>query len=310
MALVPALAARVAAVGGAAARGSSAGGAGGGGGGAAAASAAAQPPPPLLDARASEAALRGVLSVAMNLSHQNPRGSEALLRAGALPACASLLSALVCEEEEGGDAAVVVVSRRRLLRRADLVGVALGVVINVASSCGAELVGGFIAADGGGGGGAAAAAPGPSELERVLVGVLLRASEARGGGNGGTDGAPPSGSSASAAAASAEASIVEAYAAIALGFLVVGDVRESGGGSGKRRLGPRGPALLQLLADASGGGGGDGSGDGKEAEAAARLALVVRRCLAFYVRAGAITEASRVTMATMLMALEAQSPEA
>jgi len=294
MALVPALARRVAVAAAAAGgRGSSAGGTAGG------ADAAAPPPPPpsllALDPRACEAALRGVLSVAMNLSHQNPRGSEALLRAGALPACASLLSALLVVGGGGDDATTAVVSARRLVCRADLVGVALGVVINVASSC--------AGAGGGLGGDKADEAYPPSDLERVLIGVLRAAAElGGGGGEGGGNGNGNGTDAPQQQLPSAEASIVEAYAAIALGFLVVGDVRAPG-------LSARGPALLRLLA-AQGGGGGEGGGEGGDksaasaAAAAARLSRIVRRCLAFYVRAGAITEASRETMARMLLALE------
>ena len=136
---------------------------------------------------------------------------------------------------------------------------------------------------------------------RVLVLVVGWAAAELGGG-GGEGGGNGNGNGTDAPQQqlpSAEASIVEAYAAIALGFLVVGDVRAPG-------LSARGPALLRLLAAQGGGGGGGGEG-GEEAAAAAsaaRLSRIVRRCLAFYVRAGAITEAGRETMARMLLALE------
>lgn len=259
-----------------------------------------------VDQEQPRAALHALLSVMMNLIHDNKQGGALLCSMGGMDIAADTYSRLLLPSAGSQDSLCEAV-----LKHLELVSVSLGVLMNLVSNEPQHSK--QLAAAGGAAGGSSSS--GVSSFVWLLctvmsaLGQLLQhyneaeeaGSAAARGAAAAAAGSPPEGAagagvssgakvvtSASAAAealgsnTASEASIVEVYSGILLGFLV----RDGG------------PGLAQEVAALLPGGSLD------------PLLSATGRCLDFYVRTGAITDHTKVTLEQLLQQLNALKPGA
>ncbi|BDA42662.1 hypothetical protein COCOBI_03-5550 [Coccomyxa sp. Obi] len=210
-------------------------------------------------------ALQCMLSVLMNLTHNNAPGCAAILWANGLQTVICLIDAVLGPPEEEA-IFVRIADRRRLLEGLDLTSTALGLLINLVehdAGCRPHL----------------AAIP-LRHGSRALP-LLCRLMQASGcvveepsAGVGGSPGLEVTEEQLLANEEEGAASIVEVYAALVLGFMIEDD-----------------PALRQEVECLLEGG-------------VATVSMAVERCLQFYVNAGAITRSTEESLRALLASLQ------
>jgi len=232
------------------------------------------PGAPARPSRAAAACERVALAVLMNVTQAGGPGCGPVVAAGGVAAAGRALVAALPPGEgasPAADRAAALASSRRL-------SVALGLLINLADGGGGDACAALAALDGG----AAVRALGR------LMGAAAAAAAGRADGPPPQPAPtpPPARGSATEASLDAddeegEASILEAYAAVALAFLL------EGAPPGAR------PALVAAVPPAVGLGG---------------VAAAVAQCLRFYARAGAITPRAAASLQRVLRALVSDIP--
>ncbi|KAK9909835.1 hypothetical protein WJX75_008174 [Coccomyxa subellipsoidea] len=213
-------------------------------------------------------ALQRMLSVLMNLTHNNGPGCAAVLGADGLQTVIALIDSLLGPPEEEA-AFVCIADRRRLLEGLDLTSTALGLLINLVehdSGCRPSL----------------AALPlrhGTRALPLLcrLMQASGAVSEESGASLKGSPGLEVTEEQLRANEEEGAASIIEVYAALVLGFIIEND-----------------PALRQEVDCLLEGG-------------VATVSAAVKRCLQFYVNAGAITRSTEESLRALLASLKEQS---
>lgn len=250
-----------------------------------------------VDQEEPRAALHALLSVMMNLIHDNKQGGALLCSAGGMDVAADTYSRLLLPSAGSQEALCGAV-----LKHLELVSVALGVLMNLVSNEPQHSRQLAAAGDGGGGSGSNGGGRVSSFVQLLCtvmsaLGQLLqhqqdpddqpgsRTTAAAAAGAGSSQpqhtGAKVVTSPSAAAEAlgsntASEASIVEVYSGILLGFLV----RDGG------------PALAQAVCALL---------PGRSLDA---LTSATGRCLDFYVRTGAITDHTKATLELLLRQLE------